>query len=314
MRLSLLAALALTSLASTAAQGSVRLEFGGRLQTLPVTGGEVRRASAELRHDRVLRLAGRRLKAPRTRLDARGLRVSALWRGSRIVFLVARGAPVLDRVSQQVRLGWTPVRLSSAGARRLATRLAPGRVAVAARLPGAEPPIPARPPGAVDVRSAAVTWRVRDSFVRYIASGEGTSVSRGATHEPPTTTPESDVPLVYEFHFPFRDGWRDPASGRAFLRFGGRVTFSYSAHGIDLDVNDLELHVNGSRSVAVARFTGRRDTRPGNRRGVLVELDSSGGLGQMPGSIPAQTAGAIFAGYYLAGEPFGWIGAAIGGD
>jgi hypothetical protein len=301
-------ALAFAAPASGASYGTTTITIAGATSTLPITGGEVRAHGAVLTHTRALRVAGRRLTGVRVTLRSGGLALSAALGGRRMTFATARGGPELDRANQTARLTQTALRLTPRGARRLGMRDEPaGSVRVAAALPGAEPEVPARPPGAVDVTAATVTWHVRDSFVRYLAAGEGTAVSRGATAEPPATTPESDTALVYDFHYAFRDGWRDPASGRAYVRFAGRVTFRYSDHGIDFDVNDLELDLDGTRSRAVARFTGRGDTRPGNRRGVLVDLDASAGLGQMPGRIPAQTAGSLFAGYYLAGEPFGWI-------
>ncbi len=60
-----------------------------------------------------------------------------------------------------------------------------------------EPPVKPRPAGALNVVSATVTWHVRDSFIQYIASGEGTSTANGATGDPPT----GDAQLVYGFHF-----------------------------------------------------------------------------------------------------------------
>jgi hypothetical protein len=276
MRRALLLALVLAAPAQAATYGTARI--GDR--ALAVTGGEVRAhgASLTLAHGYAVRL--------------REDRVVVRRRGR--VLLDGRARPRLDVSRQTVRLA--------------RTRVDGTVVRLRAALPGAEPAVPARPAGAVDVTAATVTWHVRDSFVRYLAAGEGITATRGATAEPPATTPESDTPLVYDFHFALRDGWRDPAGGRAYLRFAGRVTFSYRDHGIDLDVNDLEVELDGARSRAIARFTGRGDTRPGNRRGVLVDIDPAAGLAQMPGTIPRDTAGAIFAGYYLAGDPFGWIG------
>jgi hypothetical protein len=278
MKRALLVALLLAAPAHGASYGTATV--GQR--TLAVTGGEVRARGATL------------LLARGYELRLRSDRVTVLRRGRVLVRGAAR--PRLDVSRQTVRLA--------------RTRVAGTTVRARAALPGAEPPVPVRPAGAVDVAAAIVTWHVRDSFVRYLAAGEGIRASRGATAEPPTTTPESDQPLRYDFHFAFRDGWRDPATGRAYLRFTGRVTFSYRDHGIDLDVNDLEVQLDGASSRAVARFTGRGGTRPGNRRGVLVDLDPAAGLDAMPGAIPRDTAGAIFAGYYLAGDPFGWVGLA----
>lgn len=313
-RLLLVAATLLAAASPAAAKphGTTTFEVRGTSVALPVTSGEVRENGATLRHVRPLVLRGKRLTAVRVVLARGGATVSASLRGARTTFFTAAGTPAVDRVEQTAALASAPLMLTAKGAEALGMRAGrAGRFSTSATLHGAEPPPLARPAGAVDVTGATVTWHVRDSFVRYVNSGEGIVPSRGATAEPPATTAESDTPLAYDFHFPFRAGWYDAATQTGRLTFGGRVTFRYTGHGIDLDVNDLEVELRGDRSRAIARFTGRRDTRPGNRRGVLVALDATGGLERMPGTIPRDTAGAIFAGYYLAGDPFGWIGVAF---
>ena len=79
---------------------------------------------------------------------------------------------------------------------------------------------PARPASAVDVTAAPITWHVRDSFIRYINTGEGTATSDGATAEPPVVIGGSP-PLVYDFHFPFKGGWYDPMSKTARVTYSG---------------------------------------------------------------------------------------------
>ncbi len=181
-----------------------------------------------------------------------------------------------------------------------------------------EPPVLARPATAVPITGATVTWHPRESFVQYINAGSGTSTSDGATSDPPSVAPGSDARLVYGFHFPFTSGWWDPVSGTAGVYFGGTVTFSYPAHGIDLDVKNPELELTGASSRAIMRFSGSEGTDLGDKRGVLVNLDPSRAasstvtgathdLEQIPGTIPQGTADSVFAGFYLPGDAFGWF-------
>ena len=188
---------------------------------------------------------------------------------------------------------------------------------------GDEPPLLTRPAGAVDITSASVTWHVKPSFIRYVNTGEGTTPFDGASGDPADATPdcgdavEPPVPLVYAFHFPFARGWYDPAGKTAAVYFGGGVNFSYQAHGIDLDTKAPEVEINGTSSRAIARFDGRRSTTPGNKRAVLMDLDTSAaspveGPGtvswnRVPGTIPENGgSAAVFAGFYAPGEQFGW--------
>lgn len=188
--------------------------------------------------------------------------------------------------------------------------------------PAAEssPPLPVRPPTASEVTSASLAWRVRESFVRYIATGEGTSASAGATADPPELTPESSLPLSYRFHFPFASGWHDggadptsPADDDAALYFSGALRFHYSAHGIDLTAADPEIELDGAASRAI--FTISEAGGAGERQ-VLVNLDLSraGAIShsgnsyayeRVPGAVPAGTATSVFAGFYTPGTEFG---------
>jgi hypothetical protein len=174
----------------------------------------------------------------------------------------------------------------------------------------------ARPATAVDVNAAAITWHVRDSFIQYINSGEGTATSGGATADPPTVRPGSSVPLVYDFRFPFKEGWYDPVSKTARIAYTGTVTFNYQGHGIKLTATDPEIEIAGtaSRAIFVTANTGTAA-----KRGVLVKLDpaaattvhspdgTSHAYTQTPGSIPADAGASVFAGFYAAGAPFGWV-------
>lgn len=188
--------------------------------------------------------------------------------------------------------------------------------------PAPEDPLPvaARPPGAVDLTGASLSWSVRDSFIRYINTGEGTSVSSGATAAAPEVRPGSSLPFTYAFGFPFASGWldqganlADPADDRAAIYFNGGVRFLYSAHGIDLRTSAPEIELGGGSSRAI--FSVAEGDAPAERQ-VIVNLDlsraagvqSSGGTvtyDRVPGAIPAGTATSTFAGFYAPGTDFG---------
>lgn len=182
------------------------------------------------------------------------------------------------------------------------------------------PPPASPPPGAVNVTGASLDWHVRESFVRYIATGEGTSAVDGATAGPPVLAPGSSVPLSYDFRFPFAGGWLDrgadlasPADDRAAIRFSGGLRFRYSGHGIDLLASNPELELNGGASRAIFAVS---DNGAAAERQVLVNLDlgraaaisqNSGSYTyeRVPGAVPSGTAASVFAGFYAPGTDFG---------
>jgi Htaa len=178
----------------------------------------------------------------------------------------------------------------------------------------------ARPGSAVDVTAASIRWRVRESFIRYIATGEGTSVSGGASADPPVLLPGASAPLSYDFRFPFANGWIDtganpesPADDTAALYFSGAVRFHYSGHGIDLLTGSPEIELAGGASRAIFSIS---DNGGAAERQVLVNLDlgAAGAISQsgtsytyerVPGAIPSGTASSVFAGFYAPGTDFG---------
>jgi len=183
-----------------------------------------------------------------------------------------------------------------------------------------EPSVKGRPATAIDVTGATITWHPRESFVRYIATGEGTTAADGATGDAPEVRPGTDTPLTYSFHFPFARGWCDPATGKAAIYGTGSVAFHYKDHGIDLVVNDPEVEIDGSSSRVIFRMTGSGDTNGGNRRQVVETLDPAKAASistsadaktftyqQLPGTVPAGADSSVFAGYYLPGDEFGWL-------
>jgi hypothetical protein len=183
------------------------------------------------------------------------------------------------------------------------------------------PPPPAAPAGAVGVSGATLDWHVRESFVRYIATGEGTSAIEGATADPPVLLPGASAPLSYGFDFPFAGGsWHhegaDPGSmadDSAAIRFGGALRFLYSGHGIDLKTAQPEIEIAGTQSRAI--FNVSEKGNPGQRQ-VLVNLDlaRAAAIGRngnavtyerVPAAIPSGTATSVFGGFYSPGTDFG---------
>lgn len=181
-------------------------------------------------------------------------------------------------------------------------------------------PVAAWPAGAADIASATIDWHVRESFIRYIATGEGTSVSGGATADPPVLLDGASTPLTYDFHFPFAGGWHDsganpadPADDTAAIYYGGSVRFLYSGHEIDLAVSAPEIEIAGGASRAI--FAVAEDGGAGTRQ-VLVNLDLGRAAAvavngnthvyeRVPGAIPSGTATSVFAGFYAPGTEFG---------
>lgn len=183
-----------------------------------------------------------------------------------------------------------------------------------------EPAPLARPAGAVDVTSATITWHVRDSWIRYINTGSGSSALGAAIagsaipsdQHPCPDSPASALALVYSYTLPLLRGWHDAASGQtALYATGGGVRFLYPSHGIDLEVHDLEIELNGAASRVTARFDGRLSTTPGNKRAVLVTLDGAGPApGQtatLRGKLPATGSVDVFAGFYPPQAGFGCV-------
>lgn len=172
------------------------------------------------------------------------------------------------------------------------------------------------PPLSTPVVSASITWHVRDSFIQYINTGEGTAVANGATADPKQVQPGSSASLVYQFHFPFAGGWYDTATDTTRLTFTGTVLFCYFSHGIKLTASNPEIEINGNNASRGIFVTDNTDTPA--KRGVLVNLDLANkqsatntppthAWNQVPGKIPTNTGDSTFAGYYAAGDPFGWI-------
>lgn len=335
--------------------GSTRLTFTPTSRT--IRGG---RAVLPLRGELRARRAGRTVRFASLRFEARTSAIVLTGRGpGGRRMTVLRGAPprlavLVDPQRRAVTVRATTTTLAPAAARavrrglRLRASLSGtfGRVAAqAGRRPGTstggttgtgttpagggtptvqpqstEPVALARPATAVDVVSATVVWRVRESFIRYINAGQGAAVRDGATADPAETLPDAGVPLVYQFRFPLRSGWSDGASDTAAVSFTGGVRFRYSAHTIDFVTADPEIELNGAASRAIFRLTGTDGTPFTGRRTVLLDLRPAAAASRavspdgktvtydrIPAVIPAGAVDSVFAGFYLAGTPFGSV-------
>ncbi|HEV7771487.1 MAG TPA: HtaA domain-containing protein [Solirubrobacterales bacterium] len=181
---------------------------------------------------------------------------------------------------------------------------------------GNEPPLLARPAGAVDVTTATLAWHVRDSWIRYVNTQEAPQPLEGAVPEPPIQESKHPCPnspaganptLVYSYDFPFASGWYDPASGTASLYYRGGVRFSYPAHGIDVTARNPEIEINGATSRSIFRLRGAAETPYPDQRAALLSLPSSTPIQGPPGgfSFPGPLRGTltadgqtVFAGFY----------------
>ena len=145
---------------------------------------------------------------------------------------------------------------------------------------GGAPPAPGtgEPPVKAAPRRRAHGHRRDDHLARARVVHPVHRVRRGHLGLPrrrPRRRRRADPPLVYSFHFPFADGWCDPATGAARITFTGTVAFRYADHEIDLRVNDPEVELDGPASRVIFRMTGSGDTDGGNRRAVVETLDVS---------------------------------------
>lgn len=340
------------SKATTLVDGSTRLTFAASSRTLRGAEATVP-VRGELRFVRGTRAV--RFTSLRVSVRTGAVRVTGRGPGGRrhtvLTAAPRKGAVTLDASARFVGVKAAAAALPAATARllraRLALRATPagtfGPIAVAAgaqtgsgtsggattgtgtatptvQPPTTEPAAGTRPASAADVVSATIVWRVRESFIRYVNTGEGTSVRDGATADPAENLPEAGVPLVYQFRFPHRGGWSDPASGAAAVAFSGGVRFRYSAHTIDFTTADPEIELNGAASRAIFRLSGSDGTAFTGKRAVLLNLNPAAAASRtvspdgktvtyerIPATIPAGAVDSVFAGFYLAGTPFGWI-------
>ena len=186
-------------------------------------------------------------------------------------------------------------------------------------------PRPRRAAGEGPARRRAAPWRVRRSPGTSATRSSSTSLpakERASAVERPPSRPPSRAAArprsSTAFHFSPTGGWCDPVTGAARLTFAGNVGFRYRDHEIDLRVNDPEIELDGPASRVIFRMTGSGGTDGGNRRSVVETLDVSRAAAvrvdgktityeRIPAAVPPGAADSVFAGYYLPGDPFGWV-------
>lgn len=190
---------------------------------------------------------------------------------------------------------------------------------------GNEPPLLARPATAVDVSGVQVTWYPRDSWMRYVASGQGTTLSGGASgvlsEQSPCPDTAGKLPLPYTIGFVPRPSWFDPVSGVAGLYGSGTAHFGFASHGIDFSASDPEVEINGAASRLIMRLNGTGATAIPNQRVSFTTLDMTG----QPTTAPANPAAGgtytyslvrgnladdgtnVFANFYPPKAPFGCV-------
>jgi hypothetical protein len=153
-----------------------------------------------------------------------------------------------------------------------------------------EAPVLARPLTAVSVENVSVKWYPRASWIRYVATGEGTTASAGALAVPSETSacpaqtgsregtelPAAGQSFPYEVDFTGAGSWYDPASGQAAITGTGSVSFRFKGHTINLTGSEPEIQINGGASQAVFRFSGSEGTLYPNQRVALLSLATSG--------------------------------------
>lgn len=263
-----------------------------------------------------------RLEGLRLKLTGRGARALAAGLGlerirPKLFATLATEAAKLTPGSAPSGAGPAPGGGSGGGAAQSGACPLPSRAGPDA--PAVVPPW-IKPPGALDIASASVAWRVRESFIRYIATGNGTSASGGASADPPESLAGAP-PLSYGFRFPGgAEGWlhpganpADPVDDRASVRFAGAVRFRYDSHGIDIETASPEIQIDGANSRAV--FAISENGAPAQRQ-VLVNLDLSRAAAvrqtgtsytyeKVPGAVPGGTASSVFGGFYTPGTDFG---------
>ncbi len=301
-----------------ALRGVRGVETAGRQSRLQIVGGEIGEGQAQLFHRGAMRLVAGKGKARRV-VFLRGLRVhlgpasflsAKLGAKRRLVFNLRAGDGALAINGTagtahllNARAVWRP------GPLRMVRRKLRAKVPVGAlgtlqtkaailleqpvSQPVSEPPLLARPAGAVDVVGAGLTWHVRDSWVRYVGS-EVAEPFDGATplpKYPGENHPCPDLPtkgneLTYSYDVPFANGWYHAPTGTAGLYYRGGVRFAYPARGIDLTLHDPEIEINGAASRAIFRIKGS---------GATAYPDSRAAIMSLPGTSPVESPAGSFA-------------------
>ena len=233
---------------------------------------------------------------------------------------VSGGRAVLTRVAGRL----LRKRLPSSGLRPGMTWTKPDLFATQVANPVSDPPpVPSpfpRPDDARGLTWAEIEWRPRESFIQYIASGDGTAASGGVIEGSPESRP-GKPDLVYSFTFPFSSGWE--SGGKAAVKGSGTVGFRHCRHTINFTVTDPELELDGPASRLIFRIEGTDGTAFSGSRAVVLDLDptapgvvdeangSTRKIEGIPAQVPAEATG-IFAGLYLPGASFGEVNVTYG--
>lgn len=290
---------------------------------------------------------GIRIIRKKRRVALRGIHVLAragqpAWVRARvgkrtINFLVVRGGKRNFRPTRGELSRSGPARLTAAGAKLLNRRLRPARKLRAGTYWGAfalfsvykvtevedptgetpeEPPVKAVPDGAQTVTGATIKWYVRDTFINYVATGQGTRAEDGATADPPTA-PQN---LSYSFNFPFDtdSGSWTTGSGNTLIKGKGTVGFRYCQNTINFTVSDPEIEIDGDdNSRIIFRVNGTDGTPFPDQRAVMVKLlpslaespevtvdgsTTTVSYTKIPGFVPAEGTG-LFADIYPPFDP-----------
>lgn len=261
---------------------------------------------------RAFNLYGGRLKAEREtgELKLTGARTRLTGAGAR--FLRDRLGIVADgtrgRPPVPLRKGSSYGKTTIFAYRQLATDTNPAGEAPT------PPPEIVRPAGADSLVSADIHWRVRESFIQYVASGDGTRTEDGA-YGNPSEVIGTRPPLTYSFHFPFTGGWADDTSDTAAVYGSGLLGFRYCENTINFTVSDPEVELDGDLSRLIFRVNGIDGTPYPDSRAVVVGLKLSQAASitedgntttytDVPGYIPEGSTG-VFADIYPSGDRFG---------
>jgi hypothetical protein len=307
--------------------------FTGR-PTFPLSSASMSRGRAKATFGGAIRLKpagrGRATRISRFELQIRPgqpPRVLATVAGRRLAFFELRRTRLnFNAVSGVLNLRAGPARLTNRASRLIRNRLglrgsralAPGRSWGAfsafvsrndkvddpeAETP-VEPPLLARPDGATDIASATIKWRVRESFIRYVNVGTGTTVADGVSADPPEQIGPT-APLVYSFNFPFASGWAAP-DGDTAIYGSGTVGFRHCLNTINFTVSDPEIELKPSGvSRLIFRVNGTDGTAFPDSRAVMVDLlpgaatveGNTTTSSNIPAYVPQEATG-IFANFY----------------
>lgn len=310
----------------------------GRSSRLQIVGGRIGEGEAVVTHRGALRLRAGRGRARRA-VFLRGIevtlgpapRLTARLGGRRRAFFDLRGAAAAVNGTAKTasmvgaRAVWRrgPLRTVRRKLRAKVSAGALGTVQTKAAVlldqpvsgPVSEPPRLARPASAVGVTGAALTWHVRDSWVRYVGSqfaepldGAAPLPAYPGQSHPCPDNPSTGNELTYSYEIPFAEGWHDPASGTTALYYRGGVRFAYPERSIDLTLRDPEIELNGGASRSIFRLRGSGATAYPDSRAAIMSLDTTRPLvGSWPGTLSSDgpikaTLNAdgekVFAGFY----------------